>query len=41
MNLKYKTKFQKEYIKTHSESEFISIFKQDYIYLLKKAQKKT
>lgn len=41
MNLKYKAKFQKEYIKTHSESEFISLFKKDYIYLLNNAQKKT
>lgn len=40
MNLNYKVKFQKEYMKIHSLEEFIDLFKQDYIYLLKK-QKKT
>ena len=36
MNLKYKAKFQKEYIKTHTLDNFISTFKKDYIYELKK-----
>ena len=39
LNLKYKAKFQKEYIKKHSKAEFIKLFKQDYIYLLKKTKK--
>lgn len=35
-NLKYKVMFQKEYLKNHSIDEFISVFKQDYIYKLDK-----
>ena len=35
-NLTYKVMFQKEFIKTHTLEEFISIFKQDYIYKLEK-----
>lgn len=35
-NLKYKAMFQKEYMKDHSLDEFISIFKQDYVYLYNK-----
>ena len=35
-NLKYKALFQKEFMKTESLKKFISIFKQDYIYLYKK-----
>jgi hypothetical protein len=35
-NLEYKTMFQREFINSHSKEEFISIFKQDYIYKLEK-----
>lgn len=38
-NLTYKVMFQKEYMKTHSLEEFISLFKQDYIYKLEKLKK--
>jgi len=31
-NLYYKSLFQKEYLKIHSREEFITIFKQDYVY---------
>lgn len=38
-NLKYKVMFQMKFIKTHSNEEFVSIFKQNYIYKLKKMKK--
>lgn len=38
-NLYYKVMFQKEYMKTHSLEDFISIFKQDYIYKYSKLKK--
>lgn len=33
MNLYYKAMFQKEFEKTHSQEEFIKIFKKNYVYL--------
>lgn len=35
-NLKYKSMLQKQFMKKHSLEEFISVFKQDYIYLYEK-----
>lgn len=40
-NLKYKTMFQREFINSHSKEEFISIFKQDYVYKLEQIKKRT
>ncbi len=40
-NLTYKAIFQQEYLKTHTLEEFISIFKQDYIYKLEKIKKQS
>lgn len=34
MNLSYKVKFEKEYLKTHTREEFIKTFGQDYIFKL-------
>lgn len=39
MNLKFKVKFQKEYMKTHSRDDFISTFGQDYIYKLEQKKR--
>lgn len=39
-NLTYKVMFQKEFLKTHTLDEFITLFKQDYIYKLEKMTKK-
>jgi len=38
-NLEYKAMFQKEYLKIHTNEEFIKMFGQDYIYKLKKIKK--
>lgn len=38
-NLKYKAMFQKEYLKIHTNEEFIKMFGQDYIYKLKEIKK--
>ncbi len=38
--LYYKSLFQKEFEKTHSRTEFLSIFKKDYIYLYEKEKMK-
>ncbi len=35
MNLRYKVRFQQEFLKNHTRDEFINIFKQDYIYIQK------
>ena len=40
-NLKYKVTFQKEFIKLHSKEKFISIFKQNYAYKLKRIKKES
>lgn len=40
-NLKYKVMFQREFLKSHSKEEFISIFKQDYVYKLEQIKKRT
>lgn len=39
MNLKYKVKFQKEYMKTHTREEFIKTFGQDYIFKLEQKKR--
>lgn len=38
-NLKYKTMFQKEYMKTHSLDDFIKTFGKNYIYKLEQQKK--
>lgn len=38
-NLKYKNMFQRKFINSHSKEEFVSIFKQDYIYKLEQIKK--
>lgn len=38
--LYYKALFQKEFEKTHNQTEFLSIFKKDYIYLYEKEKMK-
>ena len=38
-NLFFKVMFQTEFMKTHSKEEFISIFKQDYIYKLEQKKR--
>ena len=38
-NLKYKTMFQKEYMKTHSLDEFIKTFGKNYIFKLEQTKK--
>lgn len=39
MNLSFKVRFQKEYMKTHSREEFIKNFGQDYIYKLEQKKR--
>ena len=40
MNLLYKVKFQKEYLKEHTREEFINRYGQDFIYKLEKIRAK-
>lgn len=40
MNLYYKSLFQKEFEKAHSRTEFLKIFKKNYIYLFEKEKLK-
>lgn len=39
MNLSFKIKFEKEYLKTHTKEEFIKAFGQDYIFKLEQSNK--
>lgn len=39
MNLSYKIKFEKEYLKTHTREEFIKTFGQDYIFKLEQKKR--
>ncbi len=39
MNLSYKVKFEKEYLKTHTREEFIKTFGQDYIFKLEQKKR--
>ena len=40
MNLNYKVKFEKEYLKTHTIDEFIKRYGQDYIFKLEQKKKR-